>query len=46
VLTVDVKAVQQEKEFEQFTIAFEQVGEEAEMVLFWDKTVVSVPFTY
>jgi len=46
VLTVDVHRVQQEREFEQFTIAFEKVGEEAEMVLIWDKTLVSVPFSY
>lgn len=46
VLKVDVLAVQQEQVFEQFTIAFEDTGEDAEMVLFWDKTLVSVPFTY
>lgn len=46
VLSIDVRSVQQEKEFEQFTIAFEKVGEEAEMVLMWDKTLVVVPFSY
>lgn len=46
VITVDVHAVQQEQEFEQFTISFEKTGEDAEMVLIWDKTLVSVPFTY
>jgi hypothetical protein len=46
VLLVDVRAVQQEKEFDQFTIAFEKVGEDAEMVLMWDKTLVAVPFSY
>lgn len=46
VLKVDVHAVTQEQEFEQFTIAFEKTGEDAEMVLFWDKTLVSVPFTF
>jgi len=46
VLQVDVLAVQQEQVFEQFTIAFEDTGEDAEMVLMWDKTLVSVPFTY
>lgn len=45
VLTVDIRSVQQEREFEQFTIAFEKVGEEAEMVLLWDKTLLAVPFT-
>lgn len=46
VLTLDVHAVQQASEFEQFTISFEKVGEEAEMVLMWDKTLVAVPFSY
>ncbi len=46
VLTVDVHALQQEQVFEQFTIAFEKTGEDAEMVLMWDKTLVSVPFTF
>lgn len=46
VLKVEVHAVQQDQEFEQFTIAFEKTGEDAEMVLFWDKTLVSVPFTF
>jgi hypothetical protein len=45
-LTVDVHAVQQTREFEQFTISFEKVGEDAEMVLMWDKTLVAVPFSY
>jgi hypothetical protein len=45
-LSVDVHAVQQEREFEQFTISFEKVGEDAEMVLIWDKTLVAVPFSY
>lgn len=46
VLKVDVHAVMQEQVFEQFTIAFEKTGEDAEMVLIWDKTLVSVPFTF
>lgn len=46
VLTIPVHAVKQTREFEQFTISFEKVGEEAEMVLLWDKTVVAVPFSY
>jgi cbb3-type cytochrome oxidase subunit 3 len=46
VLTVKIPAVKQEKEFEQFTIAFERVGEEAEMVLFWDTTLVAIPFSF
>lgn len=46
VLAIKVHAVQQEREFEQFTISFEKVGEDAEMVLIWDKTLVAVPFSY
>ncbi|HEX8041750.1 MAG TPA: DUF2911 domain-containing protein [Chryseosolibacter sp.] len=46
VLKVDLHALQQEREFEQFTIAFEKTGEDAEMVLMWDTTLVSVPFTF
>ncbi|MEX2235680.1 MAG: DUF2911 domain-containing protein [Cyclobacteriaceae bacterium] len=46
VLKIDAHAVRQEQEFEQFTIAFEKTGEDAEMVLIWDKTLVSVPFTF
>jgi hypothetical protein len=46
VLSVPVHAVKQERVFEQFTIAFERVGEEAEMVLLWDNTVVAIPFSY
>jgi hypothetical protein len=46
VLSVDVHAVKQEQVFEQFTISFEKVGEDAEMVLIWDKTLVAIPFTY
>jgi len=46
VLTVKVRALQQQRVFEQFTISFEKVGEDAEMVLIWDKTLVAVPFSY
>lgn len=46
VLSVSIPAVTQDKTFEQFTIAFEKVSEEAEMVLLWDNTVVAVPFSY
>lgn len=46
VLTVDVMTLTQSREFEQFTIAFERTGEEAEMVLIWDKTLVAVPISY
>ncbi len=47
VMQVDARAVQQEQEFEQFTISFNGTGDrDAEMVLMWDKTLVAVPFTY
>ena len=46
VLSIPVHAVKQKRVFEQFTIAFEKVGEDAEMVLLWDNTVVSIPFSY
>jgi len=46
VLSIPVHAVKHKRVFEQFTIAFEKVGEEAEMVLLWDNTVVAVPFSY
>lgn len=44
VLTIQVHAVQQEREFEQLTIEFSKLKEEAEMVLLWDKTLVAIPF--
>ncbi len=46
VLTITAAAIIQENEFEQFTIQFDKMGEEAEMVLLWDKTVVAIPFSY
>ena len=46
VLSINVQPLQSETEFEQFTISFETVGEDAEMVLIWDKTLVAIPFTY
>jgi hypothetical protein len=47
VLTVQVTPLQQEQEFEQFTISFEKTGgDDAEMVLLWDKTLVAMPFSY
>jgi hypothetical protein len=45
VLKVEALSVKQERVFEQFTIAFETTGEEIEMVLIWDTTLVAVPFT-
>lgn len=43
VLTVDVTPIEQNQVFEQFTISFNESGEDAEMVLAWDKTLVMVP---
>jgi len=43
-LTFDVPSVLQNKEFEQFTISIENSGEEMELILMWDKTLVSAPF--
>lgn len=45
ILSISVHAVVQERTFEQFTIVFEKVDEEAEMVLLWDNTVVAVPLS-
>lgn len=45
-LSITADAIVQDWEFEQFTIRFEKLDQEAEMVLLWDKTVVSVPFGY
>ncbi|MCZ8353742.1 MAG: DUF2911 domain-containing protein [Cyclobacteriaceae bacterium] len=43
VLQVYVPALTQDRVFEQFTIEFNSDGEELEMVLLWDKTLVPVP---
>jgi hypothetical protein len=43
-LSVQALSVQQEKEFEQFTISIEPWGEEMQLIFMWDKTLVSVPF--
>ncbi|MBX2895356.1 MAG: DUF2911 domain-containing protein [Cyclobacteriaceae bacterium] len=44
VVSVQANSVQQEKEFEQFTISIERWGEEMQLIFMWDKTLVSVPF--
>lgn len=46
VLSIPIHAVVQDRTFEQFTIAFEKIGEQSEMVLLWDNTVVAVPFAH
>lgn len=45
-LSIQITPVTQDRIFEQFTISFEKMGEDAEMVLLWDTTVVAVPFSY
>lgn len=45
VLAVEVATVDSPDVFEQFTISFEQMGEEIEMILMWDQTLVVVPLT-
>ena len=46
VLQIQAHAISQERTFEQFTIAFEKMGEQTEMVLLWDNTVVAIPLSY
>ena len=46
VLAVEVPSLTHNKEFEQFTISIEQVGEDLELILLWDKTIVVVPITF
>ena len=45
VLSVMVPAVTQDKEFEQFTISLEKIGEDLQIILLWDKTLVAIPFS-
>lgn len=45
VLVQEVPVVAQDKEFEQFTISVEKAGDGAELILFWDRTLVAVPFS-
>lgn len=45
VVSVEVPVVLQDKEFEQFTISVEKVGEELELILLWDKTLVAIPIS-
>jgi len=44
-LIIEVPAVIENKEFEQFTISVEKVSEGSELILIWDKTLVAVPFS-
>ena len=45
VLSVDVGSIKTNGIFEQFTIAFEEMSDEIDMVLMWDQTLVVVPMT-
>jgi len=45
VLVTETPVMTQNKVFEQFTISVEKVGEGAELILIWDKTMVAVPFS-
>ena len=45
-LSITAPTILQDKEFEQFTIRFDKIDTEAEMVILWDKTVVVIPFIY
>ena len=45
VLSVEVPALSHDKVFEQFTISIEQVGDDIELILLWDKSVVVVPMS-
>lgn len=42
-LTLEVAAIKTRDLFEQFTISFERMGQEIEMILMWDQTLVVVP---
>ncbi|HEV8514126.1 MAG TPA: DUF2911 domain-containing protein [Cyclobacteriaceae bacterium] len=44
-VVLETPVVAQDKVFEQFTISVEKVGEGAELILIWDKTLVAVPFS-
>lgn len=43
VLVTTVPSVESEHVFEQFTIAFESMGKDVDMIMMWDKTMVVVP---
>jgi Protein of unknown function (DUF2911) len=45
ILSIEAPSVFIEKEFEQFTIAVENMGEEHELTFIWDKTLVALPFS-
>ncbi|ELR70724.1 hypothetical protein C900_03497 [Fulvivirga imtechensis AK7] len=43
VLTMEIPSIQTKSLFEQFTISFERMGKEIEMILMWDHTLIVVP---
>ncbi len=44
-LSIEATSMSIEKEFEQFTIAVEKMGEEHELTFIWDRTLVTLPFS-
>jgi hypothetical protein len=44
-LVLETPVVAQDKVFEQFTISVEKAGEDDELILIWDKTLVAVSFS-
>ncbi len=44
-LIIEAPSLTHNKEFEQFTISIERVGEDVELILLWDKTIVVVPIS-
>jgi hypothetical protein len=43
VVEIDVSAIKSKEVFEQFTISFEEMGDEVHLVLMWDQTIVVIP---
>ena len=43
-LRVEVPVINSNKEFEQFTIGFEEIKDEIELIMVWDHTMVALPF--
>lgn len=42
-LRVEVPVIKSKKEFEQFTINFEEIKDEIELIMVWDHTMVALP---
>ncbi len=45
VLTVSVPSITTKDIFDQFTITFDDMGEEIDLIMMWDQTMVVIPFT-